>query len=122
MAGLFPDHPVSIADLPRLADLPAAPRKRREGESVDAARTRRNNEMIEAGTHPATRRPLLVVPDGVGRPTCGDCAQHRAIRSHRPTGYWHKCTISRLGLSHSAASDIRISWPACERFEPEDAP
>lgn len=85
----------------------------REGESVDAARTRRNNELLNAGRHPATRVRLLDCGEGDAQ-TCGDCKHHVAVHGSK---VWHKCEVSRLGLSSSAASDIRLKWPACERFE-----
>lgn len=73
---------------------------------------------LMAGLNPATARPLL--PAVFGR-TCGDCVHAEHVQ-HGARAYW-KCTgpASRLGASHSAASDIRIGWPACDagRFTTE---
>ena len=82
-------------------------------ESATVRRTRRNNELIEAGRHPATLRPLLPLKADLH---CGDCAHH--LVAHGNTKTYHKCARHRLGPSHSEASDIRVSWPACELFEP----
>lgn len=51
--------------------------------------------------------PLEPTPD----PEAGLSA--RQIDHHRRT-YW-KC--DRVPLTHGAATDIRVSWPACTRFE-----
>jgi len=79
---------------------------------------RRRRIMLEAGLNSATARPLL--PAVFGR-TCGDCVHAEHVQ-HGARAYW-KCTgpASRLGASHSAASDIRIGWPACDagRFTTE---
>lgn len=45
--------------------------------------------------------------------TCGDC-DHKHARHFAKT-YW-KCDLVRM--THGAASDIRLSWPACSRFDP----
>lgn len=73
-------------------------------------RTIRNRSILEAGRHPATGERLL--EDGS---TCGECVHHLIHRLNRA---YHKCDVSRLGPSSSEASDIRVSWPACARFEP----
>lgn len=89
-----------------------------DGLSRDARRTLRNNELLERGAHPATRRPLLAREWGF---TCGDCA-HAVVVQHAGPRRWWKCIRHRLGLSHSAESDIRKGWPACALFklDPED--
>lgn len=88
------------------------------GESEDARRTRANRELLERGVHPATR---VALADN-GR-TCGGCI-HAVQVQPGARSFW-KCDQHRLGLSRSGASDIRVSWPACTRFEAEgitDAP
>ena len=92
------------------------PRRDLAGLSEDRRRTVRNRELLDAGIHPATRLPLPV--EGTG--TCGDCAHHHAYRESPPR-VWHKCDLHRLGQSHSAASDIRVSWPACSAWQEEEA-
>ena len=69
--------------------------------------TIRNNQTLARGIHPATLRPLA----GNGE-TCATCTRHTAIEI-RPGRVFHKCELHRLGMRHSAASDIRVSWPAC---------
>jgi len=75
--------------------------------------TKRNNDLIARGKHPATLLPLLGSAD-----TCGDCAHHHHYQYR--AGAHHKCDQHRLGESHSAASDVRVGWPACVRFERAD--
>lgn len=43
---------------------------------------------------------------------CGDCAHF--VR-HRMANSWAKCDLSRM--SASKATDWRVRWPACGRFE-----
>lgn len=85
------------------------PKRDAEGLSRDQRRTKRNNEMLERGVHPATRQPTI---EGN---TCGECIHHHV---HEHNGKrWHKCDVHRLGMSASAESDIRVSWPACTKFD-----
>ena len=88
--------------LPRLVDPLSATQRR----------TLRQRDSLARGVHPATGRRLLVEPADM---TCGDCAHMVRITRNRT---WLKCEHHRLGLSHSEASDIRKSWPACELFAP----
>lgn len=81
------------------------------GESATQRLTRRNRELLDGGVHPATHARLLDADWGYH---CGDCA-HAVRVDHHPR-YWWKCELHRLGISHSSASDIRISWPACTRL------
>lgn len=76
--------------------------------SPDARRTARNRQLLADRVHPATYAALLDPEWGF---TCRDCA-HATHVSRGNTNPW-KCDRGRLGLSHSAASDIRVSWPAC---------
>ena len=86
-----------------------------EAMSADRRRTAANNALLARGVHPAPRLPLLDARWGL---TCGACAHH-VTRAHDRV--WHKCRRHRLGMSSSAASDIRVSWPACTayRLDPE---
>ena len=84
-----------------------------DGLSAGQRLTLRNHQLLAEGTHPATHTATR--PD-LGR--CGDCA-HAIIEHHGGSARaWWKCELHRLGRSHSAASDIRVGWPACARFEP----
>lgn len=86
-----------------IAVAPAAP-----GLSADRRRTAKQKAQLEAGVHPATRRPLL----GDRESTCGDCEHHTALKHH------DKRDLHYLGgWTRSASSDIRVSWPACDLFE-----
>lgn len=87
---------------------PEPPPKLSAGQKL----TKRNAELLARGRHPATLLPLLGSDD-----KCGDCSHHHRY-SYRDDAY-HKCDQHRLGESHSAASDVRVGWPACVRFERE---
>lgn len=89
--------------------LPDAPTP---GERVSADRrlTIVNNGLLAARIHPATRVPLADNGE-----TCGTCAHHQHLGHHDRS--WHKCDVHRLGMSHSAASDVRVGWPACTKWE-----
>jgi len=90
----------------RLFDVPAVPEPERL--SPDRRRTIKQREMLAKGRHPATGLELI---EGH---TCGECV-HQHTYSHDRV--WHKCDMHRLGESHSAASDIRVGWPACTSFK-----
>lgn len=76
--------------------------------------TARNNACLEEGIHPATYQKVCT---DLGK--CGDCTHHQTT-GHASRTY-HKCDLHRLGMSHSTASDIRVSWPACVWFKPATA-
>lgn len=78
-------------------------------ESADRERTKRQKEMIALGVHPATKRRIQV--DSVA--TCRDCVH--CIHTHGGARNYWKC--EKAGVSHSAASDIRLWWPSCALFE-----
>lgn len=72
--------------------------------STDRRRTIRRRQLLAAGTHPTTKRALRT-PAGE---TCGSCAnlvEHRLGRT-----YW-KC--GAIPLTGGPATDVRLSWPAC---------
>jgi hypothetical protein len=112
-----------------VTDLPDAPRLFDPGEgtqqgrlSADRCRRQHQLNMLAVGHHPATGLRLwrdVTDTDGPGltdlEVTCGGCV-HAVKVSTGSRDVW-KCEKHRLGLSHSAASDIRVSWPACELFE-----
>jgi hypothetical protein len=83
----------------------------KEVDTVSAGRRRTilQKSMLRRGIHPLTRRPLL---DAEEDHTCGDCL------NHEQHGRYHKC---RLKSSFSEATDIRISWPACELWRNENS-
>ncbi len=87
--------------------------------SADRKRTRRRQALLDQGIHPTTRRPLLTFhrDDTVdGTETCGDCAHHF---SHTRNKTYHKCAKTPGGPTRGAASDVRLSWPACAAWEPK---
>lgn len=102
--GCYPDLP-GVRGPARIP----GPRRDADGLSVDQRRTRDNKALIAAGIHPATRCALA--EEG----SCGTCVHHHAL--HRGNAHVHKCDLHRLGMSHSAASDVRVGWPACSRWE-----
>ena len=75
-----------------------------KGESADRARTRRAAERIELGWHQLGQR--LRDPPGE---TCGTC--DKFVVTQPGAHPFFKCRA--YGLTRSAASDIRKSWPAC---------
>jgi hypothetical protein len=77
--------------------------------SADARRTVRNQAMIDRGIHPVTHYPLA--PAG----TCGEC---RFLDGHARNRTWYKCGLDAPRFfSSGPATDIRLKWPACNRFE-----
>lgn len=99
--------PPTLPGFEHLAPVAVVP----DDASPTVRRTARRRLILEAGIHPATGARLF--PAVFGH-TCGGCIHAVKVR-HGNRTYW-KCEVSRLGLSHSAASDIRTSWPACEAF------
>lgn len=89
--------------VPEVEPAAAAPKLSR-----DAALTARNRAKLAAGRHPATGRPLLDPEWGY---TCRDCANCYGS-GHNLRTYW-KCRRHVRGHTGGAASDIRVSWPAC---------
>lgn len=73
--------------------------------------TTRAQQHLEAGRHPANGQPLH---DDPAR-TCRTCIYHRPVKRTRT---YHKCENHRLGITRSAASDIRVTWPACNLHHP----
>jgi hypothetical protein len=74
--------------------------------SADAKRTWRRKNMLERGIHPATRLPLANNGE-----TCGTC-----VHSRKNWRFW-KCEL--VELTFGPGTDIRVSWPACQRWEGE---
>lgn len=86
------------------------PTVERPSLSADRRRTERRRALLDAGVHPATGRKLA----GNGE-TCATCVHHQAFARNRT---WHKCLLA--GVTHGPATDIRVSWPACEAWEVAD--
>jgi len=76
----------------------------RAGEGYKAYRAR----FVAAGRHPLRGDAL-----GPAGETCGTCCHCRAMRY---AGTYWKCEIGPL--THGPSTDIRKSWPACERWQP----
>ena len=70
--------------------------------------TARAKAMLKAGVHPLTKAALR---QPVGEQTCGECVHFRRVRMAKT---YFKCAYRNTA---SEATDIRKSWPACERFE-----
>lgn len=80
--------------------------------SADRRRTIRNREALAKGRHPVTKVALA----NNGK-TCGDCEHHVVAGGHAKR--YHKCEFND---TNGPATDIRVSWPACIRYEPEANP
>lgn len=93
-----------------LFDLPLPPRI----DKLSATRklTLANNSKLERGIHPATGMRLIG-----STASCGQCIHHETREHNCKT--FHKCAKHRLGVTHGAGSDIRVSWPACVLWEPK---
>jgi hypothetical protein len=77
------------------------------GKRTASARAR---STIGTGKHPATGRCLLRVTDRASAGVCcGDCAHARAA------DVWRCAAPTGPGVPAPA---IRISWPACVRYQP----
>lgn len=76
--------------------------------SPDRARTERRKIMLERGQHPTGNGAIDL------NHNCRECA-HCIVKGYDRKYY--KCDVSPLGESRSAASDIRLSWPACLKFQ-----
>lgn len=63
------------------------------------------------------KRLAYPMPPGTGPEgeTCGSCL-HGCRVGHRTKKYW-KCALMKW--SHSEATDIKKSSPACQRWQPE---
>lgn len=93
-------------------------------DSYTVKLTKRNKALLQRGIHPATGRALRAMREPFlsvsGRTfahsdnqSCETC-EHLVTRSSNRTYY--KCGL--VPITAGAASDIRISWPACELWEP----
>jgi len=69
--------------------------------------TIKNRALIANGYNPASR--LALADNGE---TCGTCAHHVV---HLRNKVWHKCD---LRFTFGPGTDLRISWPACVKWEP----
>lgn len=72
--------------------------------SADARRTWRRKQLLERGIHPSTKLPLANNGE-----TCGSC-----VHSKKHWRYW-KCDL--VEHTFGPGTDIRVSWPACQRWE-----
>lgn len=60
------------------------------------------------GRHPTGR---ALGPEGE---TCGGCAHRRVMQWSRS---YSKCVLDRAKWTKGPGSDIKVRWPACERWE-----
>jgi hypothetical protein len=95
-----------------------------ERESADRRRTRRQLEALGHGQHPLglcfgvrlRLHPEAPPADdrGAPGPRCGACVSRQPWGAHG----FAKCLRGEGGwATHSAASDVRAWWPACEHWE-----
>lgn len=97
-------------------DSVAVPTVEKEKLSATRRRTIRNENLLECGIHPATG--LYLLQTEVKPAKCRTCLFHRYINNGARS--YNKCERHRLGMSHSDASDIRVSWPACTAYVDRD--
>jgi len=71
--------------------------------------TLRHEALLARGVHPLNQ--LALAANGY---TCGDCVHAFNTEGYTRKCYW-KCDLRPV--NHSAASDLRLSWPACVGFE-----
>lgn len=95
-------------DLDPYIETPEPDHQPTKGESATRSLTRRRNEMLAAGVHPATR--LKAHPE-LG--TCGTCAN--AVQVHGGARRYWKCKL--LPITGGPGTDLRLKWPACHNFE-----
>ena len=88
----------------------AGPELELERKSADVRRRERAELAIAVGRHPLGQ-PLRE-PAGE---TCGSCVHAEGFRYRRRT-YWKCPTVG--GLTHGPGTDLRLKWPACNRWEP----
>lgn len=74
--------------------------------NADRKRKLLNDAKLDEGIHPATGLPLL--PDRDKR--CKDCVYLFRVRSR-----YYKCEKSHV--TNGAATDVRVSWPACKLYK-----
>jgi hypothetical protein len=77
--------------------------------SYDRRLTIRRREMLDNGVHPITHTALADNGE-----TCGSCANH--VVQGGTAGRYHKCRLNNTG---GPLTDLRVSWPACTRWEAE---
>jgi hypothetical protein len=68
---------------------------------------------IARGLHPHNGFPL-----GPKGETCGSCANALA----GPGGHskkWYKCALTSKSAYGHPTTDIRVRWPACEKWKPK---
>lgn len=96
--------------------------------SADRRRTLRNQALVDAGHHPlrylgAQRHPdtkaeTYTREDRKDRHlTCGTC-RFREVHA----GYPNCMVGDGSRATHGAASDVRMWWPACTRYEEKERP
>lgn len=71
--------------------------------------------MVALGRHPLGFALAGEDHPGHGH-TCGDCTHHYVRRF---AGRYHKCKL--IPATSGPATDIKVSWPACQHWEDPDA-
>lgn len=64
----------------------------------------------------ATPAPTGTGPDGE---RCGTC-KHRTRVRIRSGRVFQKCAMVKARWTHGAGTDVKLRWPACSFWEPED--
>ncbi len=80
---------------------------------LDAAQQGKAISRIERLSKPGENPCILQFGEGVTGQTCQGCVHLRFSAQYR-NRYW-KCDLRPL--THGKATDHRINWPACSRYE-----
>ncbi len=80
-------------------------------DSAGVKLTKRRAHMMAVGQHPMGGR----LRDPAGE-SCGSCA-HATARNERSESTFWKCGLMRKAWTSGPGTDIRLKWPACERWE-----
>lgn len=75
----------------------------------------RQEARAASGLHATGRKLAAVDHPGHGH-TCGDCAHHVVKLCAKR---YHKCNLGPM--TGGPASDIKVHWPGCDRWEAEGA-
>jgi len=79
---------------------------------IPSGQAKRQTTHVQAGRHPMGGR---LMPDPGDR-RCGNCRFHFLRTWSRS---YHKCSLT--DYTGGPATDIRMKWPACVEWKPEEA-
>lgn len=71
-----------------------------------------DNAVEQQQSLPRRHKDMIAMYGEMPGERCGDCVHFISI-SYANT--YHKCDLTRM--THGAATDWRVNWPACGRWE-----